>query len=100
MSVIAFKIMLLGLILFCFGIFITILSKNIFKIFFGALLAYSSSLLALNCWKNPTGEILSITFAIIAPFFIMAGMFLTIKLTKKFNTSDISEIEKIAKGEK
>ena len=100
MSALAVKILFSGIILFCTGLFICAAAKNIFKIFIGTILMYNSAILLLGINQNSINEIISFVLSAPAPVICFIGLFVIIKIYKKFNTLDITRIEEIMKEEK
>lgn len=87
-------------LLFCSGIFITIASRNILKIFIGLLISYSCAIALLFVSKNPFCIEICTILSAIAPVISFASVFTITKIYKKFNTLDIDKIEKTVREEK
>ncbi len=87
-------------ILFCTGLFLTVASKNILKIFIGVLISYSAALVLLFISQNPPAAEICAVLSVLAPLICFAGVFTITKVYKKFNTVDIDKIEKIIREEK
>ena len=87
-------------ILFCSGVFITIASRNILKIFIGLLISYSAALVLLFVSKNPFGIEICTVLSALAPIICFASIFAITKIYKKFNTLDFNKIEKTVREEK
>ncbi len=100
MSALCLKILIAAISLFCMGIFICSISKNILKIFLGTVLMYNSSILALSVNQSRVNEAIALILCAFAPIIYFIGAFIITKIYKKFNTLDIDKIEQAAKGEK
>ncbi len=87
------------LIIFCAGLFLTVASRNILKIFIGVLISYCASILLLHISSNPYNIAGCIILSLLAPLLAFAGVFVISKIYRKFNTFEIDEIEKIIKEE-
>lgn len=100
MSALCLKVLIAAIILFCMGVFICAISKNILKIFLGVILMYNSSILALSVNQSRINEAMALVLCVFAPIVYFIGTFIIIKIYKKFNTLDMDKIEQAAKGER
>ena len=89
-----------AMIIFCAGLFLTIASKNILKIFTGLLTSYSAIILLLHISSNPFNITFCTILSILAPVITFIGVFIITKIYKKFKTLEANKIEKIIKEEK
>ncbi len=89
-----------AIIIFCAGLFLTIASKNILKIFIGLLISYCAAILLLYISYNPSNINACMIFSILAPLITFIGTFIISKIYRKFHTFEVDEIEKIIKEEK
>ena len=95
-----YQVVYAALIIFCAGLFLTVASRNILKIFTGLLISYSATILLLHISDNPFNIAFCFILSALTPFIAFLGIFLTIKIYKKFNTFETDKIEKIIKEER
>lgn len=100
MSIYVSKIIFIAIILICLGLLLALVTKNILKIFLGAIITYNSSVLLLSCLCKTPDKVLAFVLTTLTPFIFFAGFFTIIKIYRKYNTLDLSKIEEIAKGER
>ena len=86
--------------IFCLGLFLTVATRNILKMFLGVLISYCAAIVLFymsNSSFNHTG---SMVLVILAPTIAFMGVFIISTIYKKFNTFETDKIEKIIKEEK
>ena len=81
--------------LFLCGIFITLATKNIFKIFLGIQISLISTVLMLFLNKTPQCSNLALHLTFCLPILAFCGLFLIKNIYSKFKTTDLIQIEKI-----
>ncbi len=95
-----YQVIYAAFIIFCLGLFLTVATRNILKIFLGVLISYCATTMLVYVSSNPFNTNCAMVLLMLAPIVTFIGVFVISKIYKKFNTFETDKIEKIIKEEK
>lgn len=95
-----YQVIYAAFIIFCLGLFLTVATRNILKIFLGVLISYCAAIVLFYMSNSSFNHAGSMVLVILAPIVTFIGVFVISKIYKKFNTFETDKIEKIIKEEK